>query len=354
MTILMDVFTTLKVAQDEKDLEIIMLRQQVRILQRKISSSLRISKPEKLILTAITYKMKQTTAEFHNCLQSCLLVFKPDTLLKWHRELVKRKWTFRRRKQGGRPRIDPELEALVVRIAQENTRWGYKRIHGELIKLGFVLDSKTVRNVLKRNGILPAPLRRRNTWRVFLRHYKEQLLACDFFTVETIFLKRHYVLFFIELDTRRVHLAGITASPNDFWTTQQARQIIWKLEEKQRTFRFLIHDRDTQFTRLFDNVFRSVGMDIVRTPFRAPQANAYAERWIRSARQECLDHILILNERHLHHVLKEYVAFYNASRPHQGINQRTPIPIMRPNKTGSVARRDVLGGIVNDYYRLAA
>ncbi|MCJ7569083.1 MAG: transposase [Anaerolineales bacterium] len=185
-------------------------------------------------------------------------------------------------------------------------------------------------------------------------HYKEQLLACDFFTVETIFLKRLYVLFFIELDTRRVHLAGITASPNDFWTTQQARQIIWKLEEKQRTFRFLIHDRDTKLTRLFDNVFCSVGMDIIRTPFRAPQANAYAERWIRSARQECLDHILILNERHLHHVLKEYVAFYNASRPHQGINQRTPMPMMRPSRTGSVAWRDVLGGIVNDYYWLAA
>ena len=155
ITIMMDVFTTRKVAQNEKDLEIIMLRQQVRILQRKISSSPRISKPEKIILTALTYRMKQTTAGFHNGLQRCLLLFKPDTLLKWHRELVKRKWTFRRRKQGGRPRIDPELEALVVRIAQENTRWGYNRIHGELVKLGFVLDSKTVRNVLKRNGILP-------------------------------------------------------------------------------------------------------------------------------------------------------------------------------------------------------
>jgi putative transposase len=350
----MDVFATLKVAQDEKDLEIIMLRQQVRILQRKISSSPRISKPEKLILTALICRMKQTTAGFHNYLQSCLLLFKPDTLLKWHRELIKGKWTFRRRRQGGRPRIDPELEALVVRMAQENTRWGYNRIHGELVKLGFDLDSKTVRNVLKHNGIQPAPLRRRSTWRAFLRHYKEQLLACDFFTVETIFLKRLYVLVFIELDTRRVYLAGITASPNDFWTTQQARQIIWKLEEKQRTFRFLIHDRDTKFTRWFDNVFRSVGMDIIRTPFRAPQASAYAERWIRSDRQECLDHILILNERHLQHVMKEYVAFYNASRPPQGINQRTPIPMMRPNRTGSVARRDVLGGIVNDYYRLAA
>jgi putative transposase len=330
------------------------LRQQVRILQRTRSSSPRISKPEKLILTAIANQMKQYTIGFHNRLQRCLLVFKPDTLLKWHRELVRRKWTFKRRKPGGRPRIEPEMEALMVRIAQENTRWGYNRIHGELVKLGFDLDSKTVRNLLKRNGIPPASKRRRSTWRSILRHYKEELLACDFFTVETIFLKRLYVLFFIELDTRRVHFAGITANPNDFWTTQQARQIIWKLEEKQRTFRFLIHDRDTKLTRSFDNVFRSAGIDIVRTPFRAPKANAYAGRWIRSARQECLDHILILNERHLHRVLKEYVAFYNGSRPHQGINQQTPIPGIKPNGKGVVVRRDMLGGIVHDYYRFAA
>ncbi len=211
-----------------------------------------------------------------------------------------------------------------------------------------------MRNVLKRNGILPAPKRRGSTWRTFLRHYKEQLLACDFFTVETIFLKRLYVLFFIELDTRRVHFAGITANPNNFWTTQQARQIIWKLEEKQRTFRFLIHDRDNKFTRSFDNVFRSVGIDIVRTPFRAPKANAYAECRIRSARQECLDHVLILNERHLRQVPNEYVAFYNGSRPHQGISQQTPIPRIEPNGTRTVVRRDVLGGIVHDYYQLAA
>jgi transposase InsO family protein len=198
---------------------------------------------------------------------------------------------------------------MVVRIAQENIHWGYGRIHGELVKLGFDLDLKTVRNVLKRNGFPPSTKRRRSTWHTFLRHYKELLLACDFFTVETIFLKRLYVLFCIELETRRVHFAGITANPNNFWTTQQARQIIWKLEEQQRSFRIFIHDRDTKFTQSFDDVFRSVGIDIVRTPFHAPEANAYAERWIRSVRQECLDHILILNERHLHRVLKEYVAF---------------------------------------------
>ncbi len=239
-------------------------------------------------------------------------------------------------------------------MAQENPRWGYKRIHGELVKLGFDLDKKTVWNMLKRNGIPPSTRRNRSSWRTFLNHYKEQILACDFFTVETITLKRLYVLFFIEIGTRRVHFAGITTSPHGFWTTQQARQLIWKLEEMKRTFRFIIHDRDTKFTRSFDNVFRSAGMKIVRTPFRTPQANGYAERWIRSIRQECLDHILIFNEHHLYTVLKEYVGFYNASRPHQGIDQRTPIPIDNTNMKGSIERREVLGGMINDYYRSAA
>ena len=354
ITILLDIFATLKVAQNEKDLEIIMLRQQVRILQRKTPSSPRISKPEKLILAALSYKMKQTTVGFRKCLHNCFFLFKPETLLKWHRELVKRKWTFQHRKRGGRPRIDPELEALILRMAQENPRWGSKRIHGELVKLGFDLDKKTVWNMLKRNGILPSTQRSRSSWRTFLKHYKEQILACDFFTVETITLKRLYVLFFIEIGTRRVHFAGITTNPNGFWTTQQARQLVWKLGEMKRTFRFLIHDRDTKFTRSFDNVFRSVGIEIVRTPFRTPQANGYAERWVRSVRQECLDHIPIFNDRHLYNVLKEYVGFYNASRPHQGIDQRTPIPIDRLNKEGTIVRREVLGGIIHDYYRCAA
>jgi putative transposase len=239
-------------------------------------------------------------------------------------------------------------------MAQENPRWGSKRIHGELAKLSFDLHIKTVRNILKRNGILPSTRRSRSSWRTFLSQYREQIIACDFFTVETITLKRFYVLFFIELNTRRVHFAGITASPNNFWISQQARQLVWMLEELKHPFRFLIHDRDKKFTRSFDNVFRSVGMKIIRTPFRAPQANGYAERWIRSVRQECLDHILVLNDRHLLSVMKEYVGFYNAARPHQGIDQRTPIPIERSIKAGTIARREVLGGITNDYYRIAA
>ncbi len=156
------------------------------------------------------------------------------------------------------------------------------------------------------------------------------MLACDFFTVETLYLQTLYVLFFIELGSRRVHLAGCTTNPDKAWVTQQARQLVWQLNDDGPSMHFLIHDRDTKFTTDFDQVFISEGMEIVQMPFRAPKANAIAERWVRSVRQECLDHVLILNQRHLIHVLKEYTTYYNGVRPHQGINQQTPIPFSRP------------------------
>lgn len=271
----------------------------------------------------------------------------------WHRELVRRKWTFRRRNHGGRPKLDDEIEVLIVRIARENPRMGYDKIQGELLKLGFVVDPTTIKNVLRRHRLLPAPQRGRSSWRTFLNHYRQQMLACDFFTVETLHLQTLYVLFFIELGSRRVHLAGCTTHPDTAWVTQQARQFVWQLDESSIPMRFLIHDRDSKFTTSFDQVFVSEGIDIVRTPFRAPRANAVAERWVRSVRQECLDHLLILNQRHLIRVLKEYIDYYNVSRPHQGLDQQVPIP--RPRSSQGVIRcRDVLGGILHDYYRDAA
>ena len=165
------------------------------------------------------------------------------------------------------------------------------------------------------------------------------MLACDFFTVETLHLQTLYVLFFIELGSRRVHLAGCTASPDNAWVTQQARQLVWQLDETKTPMRFLIHDRDSKFTSLFDQVFVSEGIEIVPTPFRAPKANAVAERWVRSIRQECLDHLLILNQRHLLRVIKEYTTYYNAARPHQGINQQAPIPFSSQPR-GNIHCRD--------------
>ena len=187
-----------------------------------------------------------------------------------------------------------------------------------------------------------------------MTHYKDQILACDFFTVETVWLKTIYVLFFIELGTRRVHFAGITPNPNQLWVTQQARQLIWKLGEQDSSLRFLIHDNDTKFPQSFDIVFLSEGFHVIHTPFHAPNANAFAERWGRSVREECLDHILILNAFHLKRVLLEYIDdYYNIARPHQGIGQCFPIPNETLKITGSIQCRKILGGIINDYYRVS-
>jgi transposase InsO family protein len=187
-----------------------------------------------------------------------------------------------------------------------------------------------------------------------LSHYREQFLACDFFTVETAWLKTIYVFFFIELSRRRVHFAGCTAHPTAEWVTQQARQLTWTLQDEQKSIRFLIRDRDAKFTARFDTVFEAEGIEIVRTPYRAPKANAFAERWIRGARAEILDRVLILNEAHLRRMIVEYIDYYNHHRPHQGIEQRCPIMIDRSQRAGPVKCRDVLGGIIHDYYKDAA
>jgi putative transposase len=210
--------------------------------------------------------------------------------------------------------------------------------------------------VLKRHGVPPAPARRwqPGTWRAFLRRHRDQLLACDFFTVETLFLKTVFVLFFIELGTRRVHLAGCTAHPTAAWVTQQARQLSWQLQDGEVTARYLIHDRDSKFAPDFDAVFRSVGMEIVRTPYRVPTANAIAERWVGSVRRECLDHLLLVSEAHVRRVLGVYVAHYNQARPHQGLEQRTPLPPTERAEQGPLRRRDLLGGLLREYYRVAA
>jgi len=180
------------------------------------------------------------------------------------------------------------------------------------------------------------------------------VLACDFFTIETLFLKMITVLFFIDIGTRRVHLAGCIAHPTAAWVTQQARQLAWTLQEAGAAPRFLIHDRDAKFPPAFDTVFASEGVAVVRTPYRAPNANAYAERWVRSVRAECLDHLLIAGEAHLRRVLTEYVAFYNHARPHQGLEQRCPVALPPPVRDGPVRRRERLGGLLHDYYREAA
>ena len=356
VSLVVDALTLRREATNDKDLEIMILRHQLRILQRKVDSKSRFSRSEKLILTVLTIAFKAQIKGLCNRLDEALLVFKPDTILKWHRELVKRKWTFKQERRAGRPRTTAEVEALVVRLAQDNPHWGIDRIHGELLKLGIRLGATTVRAILARHGIPPAPQRSKqaSSWRHLMSHYKEQILACDFFTIETIRLQTLYVLFFIEVGTRRVHLAGCTSTPTSVWLTQQARQMIWSLADRQPSIRFLIHDRDTKFSRAFDTVFAAEGINILLTPVQAPNANAFAERWIRSVRHECLDRILIVNESHLRRVLTTYVSHYNAARPHQGLAQQAPLIYPTSPGTGPILRRDLLGGIIHEYYREVA
>jgi putative transposase len=275
-------------------------------------------------------------------------------LLRWHRELVRRRWA-RYGSRCGRPRLEPNLRALVLRLARENPGWGYKRISGELRKLALQASPTTVRRLLAAAGIGTAPRRTGPSWQAFLRAQAATMLACDFFTVETLTLRRFYVLFFIELESRRVHLAGCTTNPTGAWVTQQARNL--GFTDLFGRIRFLVHDRDSKFTRAFDDVFRSESIRVIKTPIEAPQANAFAERFVRTIRNECLDWLLILGRRHLEHTLRTFMAHYNAERPHRGLQLRPPTPAAKPVLVASpdrVKRRDQLGGLIHEYHAAAA
>ena len=276
----------------------------------------------------------------------------PQTLLRWHRELVRRKWA-QPRPGRGRPPTDGRARKLVLRFARENPRWGYPRIAGELLKLGLRVSPSTVRRILLAAGSGPAPRCSGTSWQQFLRQQAASMLACDFFTVETISLRRIYVLIFIELESRRVHLAGCTTNPTGAWVTQQARNLSFTgVFERMR---FLIHDRDSKFTAPFNEVFRSEGFTVIHTPLRAPQANAYAERYVSTVRTECLDWLLILGRRQLEPVLRIYIQHYNRERPHRGLALATPAPPeLNTAPSGDIRRRDRLGGLLHEYYRAAA
>jgi transposase InsO family protein len=281
------------------------------------------------------------------------LFVRPDTLLGWHRRLVRRRWTYARRRPG-RPPVSEEIRALVLRLARENPRWGYQRIVGELAGVGVGVSATTVAKVLRHAGVSPAGARSQLSWREFLRAHAESISACDFFTVDTLWLGRLYVLFFLELSSRRVRFAGCTANPDGRWVAQQARQLAWSLPERATPARFLIHDRDSLFGRSFDDVFRSEGLEIIRTPCRAPQANAFAERWVGTIRRDCLDWLLISSRRQLERVLRVYVDHYNTHRPHRALGLTPPMPGQRLRPVGSNApaplhRHDRLGGLIHEY-----
>lgn len=337
----------------EKDLEILLLRRQLMIVERTLTKPLRLSRVEKLTLAVLLAQLKIRTGQTVHQLRQMMRIFQPETVLKWHRDMVRRKWTYHSRSHQprGRPPTGTELEQLVLRLAREND-WGSAKIQGELLKLGYRISDETVRKILKRHSIPPSGKRCASPgWQHLVTHYKDQLLACDFFTVETLFLQTVYVFFFIELGTRRVHFAGCTAHPNGAWVTQQGRQMVCHLEEQKRPRRFLIHDNDRKFTSAFDTVFASEKIIVIHTPYHAPNANACAERWVRTVRAECLDKLIILNEAHL--LMREYVHYYNTARPHQGISQQIPVSKPLSASHGPIRCRNVLGGILHDYQRVA-
>ena len=300
-------------SKERKELEIIVLRHELRIVRRTTRRP-PITAVDRVFLAAASRLLPR--AQWRS------FIVTPETLLRWHRRLIAKRWTYPR--PVGRPPMPRETRDLVLRLARENPRWGYSRIVGELKGLGIAVSATTVRGWLRAAGLGPAGCRRQMTWCEFVRTHRQSLLAVDFFTVETIWLQRLFVLFFIELGSRRVHLAGCTANPTAEWVSQQARHVSWVLADRSERIRFLIRDGDQKFTDRFDEVFRSDRIAIVRTPFRAPQAKAVAERFVRTARRECLDWLLVLNQSHLERILGVFVDHYNRHRPHRALSLAPP------------------------------
>src|SRR3954447_11251495 len=328
-----------------KDVEILTLRHEVAVL-RRTNARPTLTWLDRAVLSALSRLLPTPLRQ--------LRLVSPRTLLRWHAQLIARRWTYPHRSPG-RPRTEPPIRALVLRMARENPRWGYRRIQGELIGLGHPMAASTVWTILKSAGLDPAPRRSGPTWRQFLSVQVHAILAIDFAHVDTVFLRRLYVLVVIEHGRRHVHIAGITAHPTGAWVTQQARNLLMDLGDRADRFRFLIRDRDSKFTTSFDAVFIGADMRIIRTPIRAPRANAIAERFIGTLRRECLDHLLITGPRHLDVVLREYVEHFNAHRPHRSLDQRPPAGSTPPRSGATVRplRRDRLGGLIHEYVQVA-
>jgi putative transposase len=324
-----------------REAEIVILRHELVVLRRTAGRA-RLDWADRAVICALAKVISRDRRD--------RLLVTPGTLLRWHQDLARRRWNHPHRRPG-RPPVEAETRELIVRLARENPRWGYQRIVGELLKVGIVASATTVRRTLARNGLKPAPRRDGPSWREFLRAQAGGVLACDFFCVDTILLRRVYVLFFIEVATRRAHLAGVTRNPNGSWVTRQARNLA--TDDLLERFSLLIRDRVSTFTDAFDTVFASEGIRTILTPVRRPVANSYAERFVRTIRRECLDWILIRNERHLAHVVRTYLERYNRERTHRALDLRPPDPPPQPG-AGPIQRFDRLGGLIHHYERTAA
>jgi putative transposase len=329
-----------------KDVEILVLRHQLAVLQRRTPRP-RISWPDRALIAALT-RLLPTRRRLG-------LLVTPATILRWHQRLVSRHWTTQPARSG-RPAIPAGLRALAVRLATENPTWGYRRVHGELIGLGYQIGASTIWKILHNAGIDPSPRRAGPTWTEFLRAQANGILACDLFHIDTITLQRLYAFFVIEHATRRVHILGVTPHPNGAWLTQLNRNLLMDLDDAGQRFRFLIRDRDAKFTAAFDAVFTAINVTVIKSPVRAPRANAIAERFVGTIRRELLDRILIINQRHATAALRQYELHYNDHRPHRALGQAAPLrPLPHPTRAeiNNVRRRDRLGGLVHEYQQVA-
>ena len=325
---------------DDRDAEILALRHQILVLQRQVPRP-RFTETNRTILAALSTVFDRAR------LAQVFLIVKPDTVIGWHRRLVARHWTQPTRR--GRPPVHADIRRLAVRMAKENPTWGYRRVHGELSRLGYRVAPSTVWKLLRSAGVDPTPNRTGPTWAQFIRTQAKAIIATDFCCVDTVTLRRLHILFFIEVDSRRVHLAGITTNPTGPWTTQAARNLLMGLEDR---FRFVIHDSAGQYSPTFDTVFAGAGITPITTPPRAPMANTYAERWVRTLRHELLDRTLIWNQQQLRRLLDEYLEHYNSHRPHRSLDQRAPTDeaVLVDIGTGRTIRRDTTcAGLINEY-----
>jgi putative transposase len=329
-----------------KDIELLVLRHEVAVL-RRANPRPRLEWADRAVFAGLVRRLPRM-------LRGHRLVT-PGTILRWHRRLIAKKWTYPHR--VGRPPLEDAVAVLIERLARENPSWGYQRIQGELLTLGHRVGASTIRRVLKGVRIPPAPDRCTDTtWRQFLRTQASTMLACDFFHVDcAVTLNRIYVFFVLEVGTRSVHLLGMTTNPDGAWTTQQVRNLVMDLGERVSQFRFLIRDRAGQFTASFDAVLADVGIRVIRIPPRCPRANCFAERFVRTLRTELTDRMLIVNQRHLREVLATYIQHYNGRRPHRARRLRPPQPThpVADINLQRIKRRPILGGLINEYERAA-
>jgi transposase InsO family protein len=329
-----------------KNAELLVLRHEIAVL-RRTKPRPRLDWADRAVLAALIRHLPRTLRTHR--------LITPGTVLRWHRRLVTRKWTCPN--QAGRPPVSAEITALIERLATENTGWGYQRIQGELLKLGHRASASTIRRILKALRIPPAPRRHTDTtWRQFLHSQAATMLAVDFFHVDcAVTLQRLYCLVVMEVGSRYIHILGVTANPDGPWTTQQIRNLLMDLGDRSAGFRFLVRDRAGQFTPSFDAVLAGAGIEAVKIPPRSPRANAYAERFVLTARTEVTDRMLIFGERHLRLVLTEYARHYNGRRPHRSRELRPPRPDhpVADLSRERIKRRPVLGGLLSEYERAA-